>query len=372
MKNKKKNLYGLRNAIIFTIIFIFLFVTASNVLLPKVKDDATKKPINMIRSCNVLEKNTVDVVILGNSNAYRGINPMKIWMDCGITSCLIGHSFISEPEAYHRAKSFLGNQSPKMLVLETDCLFDTGNEFDEQGNLIYKDEEVEETGFGISTIQNKLDEAEQEILAALDSKYPTIKFNYRWKQLTLRELTNVSNQRAFTSRGFLTSKHIKPFEYGDTYMDKKDKAKEPIDSLHLKYFHKIIDLCKEKDIKLALVTIPSGYSWNMRKHNTVQELAKENGLSYIDFNTRSDLIPTFDWTKDTKDEGLHLNNTGASKITAAYEKLLKNKYGLKPTKLTDEQREVWNSDTEIFYESNFNFPKEKTREILEKNQKNFK
>ncbi len=68
-------------------------------LLPKVKDDATKKPINMIRSCNVLEKNTVDVVILGNSNAYRGINPMKIWMDCGITSCLIGHSFISEPEA---------------------------------------------------------------------------------------------------------------------------------------------------------------------------------------------------------------------------------------------------------------------------------
>lgn len=155
-------------------------------------------------------------------------------------------------------------------------------------------------------------------------------------------------------------------------MDQNDKAKEPIDSLHLKYFNKIIDLCKEKDIKLALVTIPSGYSWNMRKHNTVQELAKENGLSYIDFNTRSDLIPTFDWTKDTKDEGLHLNNTGASKITAAYEKLLKNKYGLKPTKLTDEQREVWNSDTEIFYESNFNFPKEKTREILEKNQKNFK
>lgn len=173
MKNKKKNLYGLRNAIIFTIIFIFLFVTASNVLLPKVKDDATKKPINMIRSCNVLEKNTVDVVILGNSNAYRGINPMKIWMDCGITSCLIGHSFISEPEAYHRAKSFLDNQSPKMLVLETDCLFDTGNEFDENGKLIFKDEENEETGFGISTIQNKLDEAEQEILAALDSKYPT-------------------------------------------------------------------------------------------------------------------------------------------------------------------------------------------------------
>ena len=259
-----------------------------------------------------------------------------------------------------------------MLVLETDCLFDTGNEFVEQGNLIYKDEEVEETGFGISAIQNKLDEAEQEILAALNSKYPTIKFNYRWKQLTLRELTNTSNQRAFTSRGFLTSKHIKPFVYGDTYMDRNDKAKEPIDSLHLKYFNKIIDLCKEKDIKLALVTIPSGYSWNMRKHNTVQELAKENGLSYIDFNTRSDLIPTFDWTKDTKDEGLHLNNTGASKITAAYEKLLKNKYGLKPTKLTDEQREVWNSDTEIFYERNFNFPKEKTREILEKNQKNFK
>lgn len=371
MKNKKKNICGLRNALIFTVIFIFLFVTASNVLLPKVKDDATGKPVNMIRSCDVLEKDTVDVVILGNSNAYRGINPMKIWMDCGITSCLIGHSFISEPEAYHRAKSFLKNQSPKLLVLETDCLFDTGNEFDEQGNLIYEDEDTEETGFGIGAIQNKLDEAEQEILAALDSKYPTIKFNYRWKQLTPRELKDVTTKRAFTSRGFLTSKNVQPFLYGDTYMDKKDKNKEPIDSLHLKYFYKIIDLCKEKDIKLALVTIPSGYSWNMRKHNTVKELAKENDLSYIDFNTRSDLIPTFDWKKDTKDEGLHLNNAGASKITEAYEKLLKKKYGLKPSTLTAEQIEVWNTDTEIFCESNFKFPKEKTRKILEKNQSKF-
>lgn len=371
MKNKKKNLCGLRNALIFTIIFIFLFVTASNVLLPKVKDDATNKPINMIRSCDVLEKDTVDVVILGNSNAYRGINPMKIWMDCGITSCLIGHSFISEPEAYHRAKNFLDNQSPKLLVLETDCLFDTGNQFDEQGKLIYEDEKNKEIGFGISKIKNKLDDTEEEILAALDSKYPTIKFNYRWKQLTLKELTNVTTKRAFTSRGFLTSKYVEPFVYGDTYMDKKDKAKEPIDSLHSKYFYKIIDLCNEKNIKLVLVTIPSGYSWNMRKHNTVSELAKENNLSYIDFNTRTDLIPTFDWTKDTKDEGLHLNNTGASKVTAAYEKLLKNEYGLKPTELTDEQKEVWNKDTEIFCENNFNFPKEKTRKILEKNQRKF-
>lgn len=371
MKNKKKNLCGLRNALIFAIIFIFLFVTASNVLLPKVKDDATGKPVNMIRSCKVLEKDTVDVVILGNSNAYRGINPMKIWMDCGITACLIGNSFISEPEAYYRAKSFLSKQSPKLLVLETDCLFDAANKFDEQGNLIYEDKEIKEKGLGISAIKNKLDESEQEIFAALDSKYPTVKFNYRWKQLTPRELLNVTNKQAFTSRGFLTSKNVCPFEYGDKYIDKEDKVKEPIDSLNLKYFYKIIDLCKEKNINLALVTIPSGYSWNMRKHNTVKALAEENGLSYVDFNTRNDLIPTFDWTKDTKDAGLHLNNSGARKVTEAYEKLLINEYGLKPTKLTDKQIEQWNSDTEIFCENNFSVPKEKTRKILEKNQSKF-
>lgn len=371
MKNKKKNLCGLRNAVIFTIIFILLFVAASNVLLPKVKDDATNKPVNMIRSCEVLEKDTVDVVILGNSNAYRGINPMKIWMDCGITTCLIGHSFITEEEAYHRAKNFLDNQSPKLLVLETDCLFDTSNEFDDEGNLIYEEEEVEENDFGISAISNRLEDFDREILAALDSKYPTVKFNYRWKQLTLKELANVTSQRSFTSRGFLTSKHTEPFEHADTYMDKSDKNKEPIDSLHLKYFQKIMDLCKEKDIELALLTVPSGNSWNMRKHNTVKALAKENDLNYIDFNTRTNLIPTFDWSEDTKDAGNHLNNKGASKVTAAYEKILKKKYGLKPTKLTDEQREVWNTDTEIFCENNFNFPKEKTRKILKKNQKKF-
>lgn len=373
-QNKKKNLLGFVRALVFTVIFALLFVQGANMLLPKVRDDATGRPVNMITSCKVMDKNSVDLIIIGNSNAYRGINPMKIWMDTGISSCLIGHSFISETELYFRTKDILKYQSPKYIVLETDCMFETENIFENEKDAellaVDEKEEKEDDKFGISKVQTKLDDAESEIFAAIDSRVPLMKFNYRWKQIDMKELKNTTTERAFTSRGFLTSHKTKPFVHSD-YMGENNGELEPIEDISLKYFNKILNLCKENDIQLALVTVPSGNTWNWKKHNTVAKLAEENGLSYVDFNTDTDLIPTFDWKEDTKDAGNHLNNKGASKVTKAFEKIIKEDYGLNPSDLTEEQIEKLNTDTEIFYEKNFKCPKEKTREILEKNQNKF-
>lgn len=352
MENKRKNIKGLARALVFVIIFVFLFIQVSNILMPKVKDDATDTPVNMISSSKILEKDTVDVIFLGNSNAYRGINPIKIWLDKKITACVIGNSFITEPELYYRAKDILKTQSPKYIILETDCMFETGNSFDENGYLNFTVPE-EKDKLGISEVKSKLNDCETDILSVINSKYPLMKFNYRWKKINLGELKNASNKKAFTSKGFLTSKSKEPFKYGDTYMAIQNNDKEPFDDISLKYFYKILDLCKEKDIKLALVTVPSGNTWNMAKHRSVSELAEKNGLDYVDFNTETDLIPDFDWETDSKDGGNHLNNTGARKVTAAYAKILAEEYGLTKSDLTDEQKEKWNNDADIFCQKNF-------------------
>lgn len=352
MENKKKNIKGLIRAFIFSVIFALLFAMASNVLIPKVKDDRTGSPVNMIFSSRAMEQNTVDVIVLGNSNAYRGINPIKIWLDKKITTCVIGNSFITEPELYYRAKDILKTQSPKYFILETDCLFETWNSFDENGYIRYPIDE-EEDKLGISKVRTALDDSEQSILATINSRYPLMKFNYRWKAINLSELKNASSERAFTSKGFLTSKSVEAFPYGDTYMAITDNEQEPISDISLKYFYKILELCRENEIELALVTVPSGNTWNMRKHRSVSELAEQNGLQYVDFNTESDLIPDFDWTKDTKDSGSHLNNSGARKVTAAYAKILSEQYGIEPSKLTDEQDARWNDDADVFCIKNF-------------------
>ena len=380
MNSKKKIAKGFAKIIIFIIIFSMIFVGGSYLLLPKVKDDATGKPVNMITSCKVLDKNTVDVIILGDSDAYRGVNPMKIWMDQGITTCLIGHSFCTEPELYYRAVDILKHQQPKYMILETDCMFEDSNKFAEldEEALIDAEElipdgnneiDTESTDpFGIGKIEDKLSNFETGILASIDSRYPLMKFNYRWKQVEFDEIFQTSLDRAFTSRGYLTSNEHLAFEFGDEYMTngcEPDSVHE-IDDLTLEYFNKIVELCKDNDIELALLTVPTGYGWNWSKHNAITQLAEENGLSYIDYNAQINEVEDFDWYKDSKDGGIHLNKTGSSKVTNAYEKVLVDEYGLKPSVLTDEVRQKWNDDTAIFYEKNFKFPKEKTYAILDR------
>jgi hypothetical protein len=276
-------------------------------------------------------------------------------MDKGITTCVIGTPDISMGEIYYRAKDLIKYQSPKCFVLETDCMFAEANYFDENGNLIEPEEEEETNDYGISAIQDKLTEVENDITVAVDSKYPLMKYNYRWKQLTREELKHVTRNVKFTAKGFMTSSTVKGFKYGDTYMGVQDGKTEEYDTNVLKYFDKLIELCNENDIELSLVSVPAGCSWNWHKHNTVEQLAEEKGLTFVDFNAQTDLIPTFDWTTDTKDYGLHLNNSGARKVTKAYESVLTDNLGLTATQLSDEEKAKWDEDAQIFCEKNFNY-----------------
>lgn len=352
MKNKKKNIIGLVKSVIFLIIFVFLFTQLSNLLMPKVKDEATGKYVNMISSVTALDENSVDVIFVGNSNLYCSINPTKIWLDKKITSCVISTPFLTEAEAYYKTKDILKTQSPKYIVFETDCMFETDNVFDENGYLIWTPDKKEDK-FHINTVKEKLDALEQSIYSCIDSRYPLMKFNFRWKKIDLGEIKNTTRKKAFTARGYRPSKTVKAFKYGDTYMSFNHNGKEPLEEISAKYFKMLIELCRENNIELVLMTVPTGTTWNTYKHRTVSELAEQNGLHYVDFNTETNLIPDFDWKKDTKDGGNHLNTRGAKKVTKAYEDILTNDFKLPPTKLTDEQTQQWNNDADAFCQKTF-------------------
>ena len=81
---------------------------------------------------------------------------------------------------------------------------------------------------------------------------------------------------------------------------------ENIESFHKiqKFFlDKITELCKENDIELLLIDVPSSKSWSYEKHNAIQDYADENGLKFIDFNINRDSFG-IDWNTDTRDERL--------------------------------------------------------------------
>ena len=56
-----------------------------------------------------------------------------------------------------------------------------------------------------------------------------------------------------------------------------------------------------------------------------------------------------DWSKDTKDNGDHMNIFGATKITADYGKILTERFKLTPSELSSEDKTHWNSDAQRYH-----------------------
>ena len=92
----------------------------------------------------------------------------------------------------------------------------------------------------------------------------------------------------------------------------KDKAQIP--EVVRIYMEKIKRLCEKNGADLLLVSAPSPKNYNYKKHNSLEEYARENDLSYVDLNMKFRDIG-IDWKMDSYDRGDHLNISGARRVS---------------------------------------------------------
>ena len=111
----------------------------------------------------------------------------------------------------------------------------------------------------------------------------------------------------------------------EPYKGEKYNKYQEISRTELKYFEKIADLCKENSIELISVEFPSIQTWNNSKKEKVEQIAKDNNVRFLDLHDVLDEIG-IDWSKDTGDEGYHLNISGAEKISDYLGKFLSENY----------------------------------------------
>ncbi|MCM1115547.1 MAG: SGNH/GDSL hydrolase family protein [Clostridium sp.] len=352
MKNLKKNVSGLIRAIIFIIIFAFLFAELSYIFVPKGNDDATGMSINITEAYKAEDKNSIDVVFVGNSDIYRAINPVLIWEDNEITSCVIGMPSMTTADICGHLKAMFKKQTPKLVVLETDCMFSSINKFGDNGQLKKENKRnlIEEISYGLENLQTKFTNVDDALLSAISYRFPLMKYKERWKELNTYDFTNTNDRFKYFAKGYVYNDKARPFKHGSTYLGTNDASTESFDRNVEKDMEQIISICKEHNAQLVLLTVPSGNSWNWKKHNTVAAYAKTHNLIYTDYNVDMDLLDGFNWETDTKDAGNHLNNSGAVKVTKAYEKVLREEIGLSASALTPQQTEAWNMDAAKFYE----------------------
>ena len=379
----------LMRAICFCLLFVILFVFLSGAFIPRTGTTEDGMESRISKAYRGEPRDSIDTVFIGNSDIYRAISPVDLFHQTGITSAIAGRPNKQLSEVPGDIRDILRYQNPKTIVLETDCMFSGTNpgfkkgispleaeaaKVDVAGQAPSKATDADVADQAPSKATNAdvagqapskatdapqqnifakckalLQEGDSAFLAALNYKFPLVKYHDNWKHLKLTTFLQPRGKYHFSNKGMAYANTVKAYPFGNEYMQLSGGKHAMLSEEKLNQFQKIYDLCDRNGIRLVLLTVPSANTWNKGKSDTVKQLAKKYDLTYYDYNRQ--LPAGFDWATDSKDGGNHLNYAGASAVTKDLAKKLTDDLTMSPTSLTKEQKQQWRKDYEHFHKS---------------------
>lgn len=228
-------------------------------------------------------QNTIDVLILGDSESYSAFSPLEIWKKSGYTSYVCGTSSQKLPYSYTMLQRALKHQKPKIVILETLTIYRNFTSGDMLTN-------------------------------ALGEVFTVFRYHDRWKKLHTNDFISLPSMTyQHNEKGHIVDYGIDPSSNQAYMLDSYQNA-ATIKSENKQYVRAIQRLCKRNGAKFVLISTPSTINWNYARHNGIQTLASELGCEYIDLNLMNDEL-NIDWKTDTRDQGDHLNQSGAVKVS---------------------------------------------------------
>ena len=379
----------LMRAICFCLLFVILFVFLSGAFIPRTGTTEDGMESRISKAYRGEPRDSIDTVFIGNSDIYRAISPVDLFHQTGITSAIAGRPNKQLSEVPGDIRDILRYQNPKTIVLETDCMFSGTNpgfkkgispleaeaaKVDVAGQTPSKATDADvasqapskatdadvagqtpskATDAAHQNIFDKckalLQEGDSAFLAALNYKFPLVKYHDNWKHLKLTTFLQPRGKYHFSNKGMAYANTVKAYPFGNEYMQLSGGKHAMLSEEKLDQFQKIYDLCDRNGVRLVLLTVPSANTWNKGKSDTVKQLAKKYDLTYYDYNRQ--LPAGFDWATDSKDGGNHLNYAGASAVTKDLAKKLTDDLTMNPTSLTKKQKQQWKKDYEHFHKS---------------------
>ncbi|MCF0228459.1 MAG: hypothetical protein HUJ76_02035 [Parasporobacterium sp.] len=247
--------------------------------------------------------NTVDVLVLGTSTSFAGINTNVLWNDYGIAAydlCCAEQGFWS---SYYYLEEALKLQTPSLILL------------DAKPSTYYEDYTSDtRTILSTSGIRSPLTRINA-INACVGSDrarnfilwMPEVHGNYR--SVTWQDFVFPADNegRGNDWKGFI--------EYEETEQHQRPSlvwvsTKKPMHAKEEEYVRKIFELASEYDIPVQVVSLPNpDYGYDHMYVNSLAEIAKEYGASFANYNN-PDLRFGLRYSSDFSD-WQHLNVKGS-------------------------------------------------------------
>lgn len=230
----------------------------------------------------ITEKDSVDILIMGNSRSYNGINPKQLSCATSSISFTLGSPGTTLLDTYFSFKETLKRNTPKLLIIETYCI--NGFDFSQKGPISY---------------MMKSFNAKKDLVSKLQSTPHLFKIN-DWPSAWMNSIRNhnyLLDEDQDLSKNIKNAKSIKENtikgkdgkyagkytlylgkfngnnglkkEVLDRYKKEGPLANDSlrrISEIHLEYLEKLYSLCKENNVELMFLTIPV-FNQSIKNHH---------------------------------------------------------------------------------------------------------
>lgn len=338
MTERKKALCGLFLRILcFSMIAALLIGYATYVMTPKYD-------YGICSMANLYEqpRDSVDVLAVGTSNFYAGVNTNLLWKEYGIAAYNLCSAEQPFWVSYYMIREALKTQRPSVILLDAQPA-----RYEEDYT---KPARTILSTFGIRSIENRIGA----ILACVEKPMDAVDFIFGLPRVHEYFAEVTGGDFAYPPdnghggdcwKGYIEQdqlqKHMRPsLVWDDTCAPMNPREEE--------YARKIFELCRDKNVELLLIGVPlPAYGEDHQYYNTLWELAAEYGVKGVNYN-----MPTLrfglNFSTDFAD-WQHLNVNGSMVFSRKLGEDLKAMYDL-PDHRGDEAYRSYDICADQWYE----------------------
>ena len=334
---KKREIIHVAAAVIITIILLSFL---DRLLMPKYMTEILEGAL--ISEYYQEENKNHDVIFIGDCEVYENFSPVTLWEKYGITSFIRGSAQQLIWHSYYLLEETLRYEKPKVVVFNVLSM-----KYDEPQKEAYNRMALDAMPLSLSklkAIRASMME-DEEFITYL---FPILRYHSRWSELKGEDFEYLLKKEQISHNGYLMRVDSKPMT---NLPQAKKLANYQFSDVCYDYLDKMTALCKDNGIELVLIKAPTLYPhWYEQWDDQIREYANKNGLSYMNFLDYTDEIG-IDFSRDTYDAGLHLNLSGAEKMSVYFGKILTERFALEDHRSNAALKEQWSDKTAFYYQT---------------------
>ena len=294
---------------------IALLLLLQKILMPKYMHGITEG--SMIAEY-YKEPKDHDVVFIGDCELYENISPAVLWEKYGINSYIRGSAQQLIWQSYYLMEETLKYEKPKAIVFNVLSM-----QYDKPQNEAYNRMTLD----GMKWSKSKFDSIKASMTSEehmVEYVFPLLRYHSRITELEQDDFEYLFHKDTTTFNGYYMRVDVKPAE---NVPQGRPLGNYQFGDICYEYLDKMRVLCEENDVELILVKAPSLYPyWYDEWDQQMKDYSEEYGLSYYNFLKTTDECG-LDFATDTYDAGLHLNLSGAEKLSDYFGNILVTEHG---------------------------------------------